>query len=105
MAEYAIVGFKEVKKVLRLLCPYLRLKKVLARRVLALIRSHPGKMTAEELVRLSKLVDQTASFNYSKKRTHTCETIKCFLEKANLFPVETESPQAMAVRLLRTAKR
>ena len=101
MAEYIIVGLNEVEKILRLLYPYLRLKKVLAKRVLMLIRSHPEKMTAEKLVRLSKLVDQTASFNYSKKRTNTCETIKAFLENANLFPVETESPRTVAMRLLR----
>ena len=98
MAEYTIVGLKEVEKVLRLLYPYLRLKKVLGKRVLALIQSHPEKMTAEEIVRLSKLVDQTASFNYSKKRTNTCETVKSFLQNANLFPVETESPQVAAMR-------
>ena len=98
MAEYTLVGLKEVEKVLRLLYPYLRLKKVLGKRVLALIQSHPEKMTAEEIVRLSKLVDQTASFNYSKKRTNTCETVKSFLQNANLFPVETESPQVAAMR-------
>ncbi len=91
MAEYTIVGLKEVERALRLLYPHLRLKKVLAKRVLKLIQSHPEKMTAKELVRLGKLVDQTASFNYSKKRTNTCETIKAFLQKANLVPVETEA--------------
>ena len=91
MAEYTIVGLKEVEKVLRLLYPYLRLKKVLAKRVLELIKAHPEKMTPGELVRLAELVDQTASFNYSKKRTNTCESIKTFLKTTNLFPVETDS--------------
>ena len=91
MAEYTIVGLWEVEKILRLLYPYLRLKKALARRVLKLIGKHPPRMTPSKLIRLSKLVDQTASFNYSKKRTNTSQTIQTFLEKANLFPVETDS--------------
>ena len=91
MAEYTIVGLKEVEKTLRLLYPYLRLKKVLARRVLKLIKVHPTKMTPRKIFRLSKLVDETASFNYSKKRSNTSKTIKVFLQNANLFPVETDS--------------
>ena len=90
MSEYTIVGFKEVEKVLTLLHPYLRLKKVLAKRVIDLIQAHPKRMSPEELIRISVLVDETANFNYSKKRINTCETIKTFLKDANLFPVETE---------------
>ena len=42
MAEYTIVGFKEVEAVLKLLEPYLRLKRVLAGKVLKLIQVHPS---------------------------------------------------------------
>ena len=91
MAEYTIVGLKEVKQVLQLLQPYLRLKKVLAGKVLTLIEEHPKKMSPKELLRISHLVDETATFTYSKKRTNTSATIKGFLEDANLFPVETEA--------------
>ena len=92
MSEYTIVGFKEVSEILEILRPYLRLKKTLANRMLELIRSHPGKrmMTPSELIRVSELVDETAKFTYSKKRTNTCDTIRAFLKDANLFPVETE---------------
>ncbi len=91
MAEYTIVGFKEVREVLQRLQPHLRLKKVLAGKVLDLIQSHPKKVTPEQLIRMSRLVDETASFNYSKKRTNTSETIKAFLKNINFFPVETEA--------------
>ena len=74
-----------------LLSPFLRLKKVLAQEVLKLIQGYPEKMTPKELVRLSKLVDKTAKFTYSKKRTNTAESVKIFLKEHNLFPVETES--------------
>ena len=90
MSEYTIVGFKEAEEVLTLLHPHLRLKKVLAKRVIDLILSHPKRMSAEALIRVSVLVDETATFTYSKKRVNTCETIKAFLKDANLFPVETE---------------
>ena len=90
MAEYTIVGLKEVKGVLKTLLPYLRLKKRLSELVINLIDEHPRRMTPEELVRLSRLVDETAKFTYSKKRTNTSETIRAYLRSANLIPVETE---------------
>jgi hypothetical protein len=91
MTEYTIVGLKEVREVLLLLSPFLRLKKVLAQEVLKLIKTYPDKMTPKELLRLSILVDKTATFTYSKKRTNTSESVKTFLKEHNLFPVETES--------------
>ncbi len=91
MTEYTIVGLKEVKAVLLLLHPFLRLKKVLAQEVLKLIDTYPDEMTPRELVRMSELVDKTAKFNYSKKRTNTVETVKTFLKEHNLFPVETRA--------------
>lgn len=83
MSEYTIVGLREVKYVLTLLYPFLRLKKVLARDVLALIKQHPEqrKMTVSKLIRLSKLVDKTATFNYSKKRTNTSVEVIAFLRQ------------------------
>jgi len=44
MTEYTIVGLKEVKEVLTLLYPFLRLKKVLAQEVLKLIQNYPEKI-------------------------------------------------------------
>lgn len=92
MTEYAIVGLREVEYTLTLLYPFLRLKKTLAREVLTLIERHPGsrKMTASKLASLSKLVDKTAIFNYSKKRTITSDKVIDFLrEQSRDFPVET----------------
>ncbi len=98
MAEYTIVGLKQVEKILRQLHPYLRLKKVLAKKVLRLIQVHPEKMTPGKLLKLSELVDETAKFNYSKKRTNTRLTIKTFLTNTNQIPVETDSPKVEAMR-------
>lgn len=94
MSEYTIVGLREVEFVLKLLYPFLRLKKALAKDVMNLICIHPSqrKMSVQQLVRLSKLVDKTALFNYSKKRTNTsAEVIAYLIEKELYVPVETES--------------
>jgi hypothetical protein len=81
MSEYTVVGLREVEYVLTLLYPFLRLKKDLTRDVLNLIKQHPAqrKMTVSKLISLSSLVDRTASFNYSKKRTITSDTVIEFL--------------------------
>lgn len=92
MCEYTIVGLREVEYVLTLLYSFLRLKKALARDVLSLIKLHPEqrKMTASQLVSLSKLVDKTAHFNYSKKRTITSVVVINFLRSKGVnVPVET----------------
>ena len=97
MSEYTIVGFREVEFVLKLLYPFLHLKKALARDVLDLIKRHPPqrKMTVQELISLSELVDKTALFNYSKKRTNTSAQVIAFLSQQGLYvPVETESAVA-----------
>lgn len=89
MTEYTIVGLKEVREILKLLYKHLRLKKVLAARTVHLIDKCPKKMSPEELISLSRLVDETAKFTYSKKRTNTSATVINFLKNINLFPVET----------------
>ena len=101
MSEYTIVGLREVKHVLLLLYPFLRLKKELARDVLRLIKQHPEqrKMTASRLTRLSVLVDKTAMFNYSKKRINRSAGVIAFLKEHNLLvPVETDLPLDQAER-------
>ena len=85
MTEYTIVGMEQVKNVLILLHPFLHLKKELARDVIKLIELHPSKtkMTQEKLVQLSYLVDKTALYNYSKKRTNVSSTVIAFLSESN----------------------
>jgi len=92
MSEYCLVGLAEVRFVLELLSPYLHLKQELALAVLGLIKNHPPqrKMTPQKLVELAKLVDESARFNYSKKRTRTSKDVVQFLQEKHLIsPVET----------------
>ena len=83
MTEYTIVGLREVELVLSLLYPFLHLKKELAKSVLRIIKIHPEqrKMTKSQLLKLSSLVDKTAKFNYSKKRTVTSAKVVTFLDR------------------------
>ena len=48
-------------------------------------------MTPEALIKLIKVVDKTARYNYSKKRTNTSKVVQLFLQKVNPIPVETEA--------------
>ncbi len=101
MSEYTIVGLREVEIVLKLLYPFLRLKKALTRDVLNIINIHPPqrKMTVNQLVNLSKLVDKTAAFNYSKKRTNTSAVVIKFLTEQDMYvPVETDPRLTIEVR-------
>lgn len=88
MSEYTIVGLSEVKEVLTLLYPFLHLKKDLAKTVLSIIDKHPPsrKMTASKLLTLSKLVDVSSTFNYTKKRTNSSKVVEIFLKARNLSP-------------------
>lgn len=88
MSEYTIVGLKEVEEVLKLLQPFLHLKKDLAKVVLSIIDKHPPsrKMTASKLIALSRLVDSSSTFNYTKKRTNSSKVVETFLKARNLSP-------------------
>ncbi len=82
MSEYTIVGIADVEKVLKLLLPYLRLKKPQAEIALKVISQMPGsgrKMTEEKLLTLAKEVDRFVDLNYSKKRVNTSEKLRAFL--------------------------
>lgn len=102
MTEYTIVGLKEVEHLLTLLYPFLRLKKDLARSVLKIIKNHPPsrKMTQVQLIKLSALVDKTARFNYSKKRTVTSAKVITFLDRKKIsVPVETDPKGEIAATI------
>lgn len=85
MSEYTIVGLKEVASVLKLFLPYLRLKKRLAHLLMRISRL-PQRPTPKELIRYAKLVDQSAGFNYSKKRTNRLETLLSFFKENHISP-------------------
>jgi len=95
VCEYTIVGIEPVFKILSLLKPYLRLKKLQAELAILVLSKMPGtgrKMEPKTLLNLSYEVDKFSDLNYSKRRTNTSIKVKEFLKSHNLLnPVETES--------------
>ncbi len=79
MAEYTIVGAKEVEEILKRLVPHLRLKRKLAQLVIK-ISKISKKPSREELLKYAELVDLSAKYNYSKKRTNRKETIEKYFK-------------------------
>lgn len=91
MSEYAIVGKESVKKCLQLLYPYLRLKKVHARRVLQIISQLQKDQDPQAFVKLCEVVDTFQDLNDSKKRTLTSEVVRSYFLSLNLLPVPVET--------------
>ena len=75
VSDYTIVESKEVKKILQLLQPYVRLKKKQISLGLEILEKKDNIKTKQELLEICKLIDQFAELNYSKKRTLTYETV------------------------------
>ena len=87
MSEYTIVGVKPVSKILKLLYPYLRLKKEQARLTLHVLSKMPGsgkKFKPYLLLSLAKEVDKFADLNYSKRRTNTSIKVEEFFKSHNI---------------------
>ncbi|MFZ5365002.1 MAG: LAGLIDADG family homing endonuclease [Patescibacteria group bacterium] len=86
MTEYTIVGLKPVIEILKLLEPYIRLKRqhvFLAKQINSILS---GKFNLDKLLKASELVDQFAQLNYSKKRINTSESLKLYLRRHKLHP-------------------
>ena len=87
MAEYTIVGIEPVIKILKLLQPYVYLKKKhieVALKIYRLLGSK--KFNLVKFIQASSLVDQFGTLNYSRKRINTSKELKKFLGRHNLYP-------------------
>ena len=75
ISDYTIVDSKEVYKILKLLQPYVRLKKKQVELGIKIIEMLNNKKSNEDFLEICKLVDNFKQLNYSKKRTITYETV------------------------------
>ena len=75
ISDYTIVEPKEVKKLLKLLLPYVKLKKKHSELGLEIINRLETKKSNEDFLEICKLVDKFKDLNYSKKRTITYEVV------------------------------
>ena len=71
ISDYTIVETKNVKKILTLLRPYVRLKKKHVELGLEIIYKLENKTSDRDFLEICKLVDRFKELNYSKKRTIT----------------------------------
>ena len=81
MSEYTIVGITDVITVLKLLKPYIRLKRkhiIVAFKIAKLLPRYK-RLDDKLLLRVSQLVDSFGSLNYSKRRRNTTTELKAFL--------------------------
>ena len=85
MAEYTIVGIKSVAKILTKLRKHLRLKKKQSNLLLKIAKI-PLKPTPNQFIRFCKLVDESAKYNYSKKRKVTSREVMKFLQRRKIIP-------------------
>lgn len=87
MTEYTIVGLKPVIKILRLLKPYVYLKRrhiELSLKIYSLLDNK--KFDLVKFIRAAHLVDKFKDLNYSRRRTNTAKKLKNFLRQHNLYP-------------------
>ena len=75
MSDYTIVESKEVKRILLLLQPYVRLKKKQIELGLEILNKIDNKKSDEDFLEICKIVDKFKDLNYSKKRTITHEVV------------------------------
>ena len=75
MSDYTIVESKEVLKILRLLQPYVKLKKRQVELGLEILQKLENKKSNEDFLEICKLVDKFKELNYSKKRKITYEVV------------------------------
>ena len=86
MCEYTIVGLNPVISILRLLRPYVRLKKEHINLALRINKLVGKKTSLTKLVKAAELVDGFGYLNYSKKRTNTSAVLKFYLRQHKLYP-------------------
>lgn len=86
MSEYAIVSAGPVEQLLLALLPYLRLKKTLAKLILDIRKLKKEIKSPTDFIAVCRLVDQTQTLTYSKKRTITTDTVITFLKETNKLP-------------------
>jgi len=75
ISDYTIVESKEVRKILTLLKPYVRLKRKQVDLGLLILDRLENKKSDEDFLEICKLVDKFKELNYSKKRKITHETV------------------------------
>jgi intein-encoded DNA endonuclease-like protein len=84
MSDYTVVGSREVKEILSLLKPHVKLKKKQLELGLSILQQLEKSDSNWNFLAACRMVDKFKTLNYSKKRTITHESVKQIFA-----PVET----------------
>lgn len=87
VSDYVITEAKNVYDLLKLLQPFLRIKKKQASLVMKLIEQLPSsKDSVHKFIELCEIADHIASLNDSKSRANTTESVKAELKRLGILP-------------------
>jgi len=86
MCDYTVVGRDEVKKILLLLRPHVRLKKKHVELGLQILEKQENLETEKDFLEVCRLVDKFGEINYSKKRKQTMAVVKAHFANNSLPP-------------------
>ena len=76
VSDLTILGYGPIKKFLKALLPYIRMKKHLAKLVLEILDKRQEVKSKACFIEVCHLVDKTAAFTDSKNRKHTAFTVE-----------------------------
>ena len=89
--DYTVVDPRDVRRILELLGPYVRLKAEHVSLSLEILEEFPLDNDPAKLILVSRLVDRFQKLNYSKKRTGTSFVVIEHLQSHGFHaPVETD---------------
>ena len=91
ISDYTIVESGEVRRILELLRPHVRLKQEHVGLALEILAMLPLPNDPTQILAAARLVDRFQGINYSKKRTVTSKDVEMLLRsRGYLAPVETD---------------
>ena len=80
ISEYAITGKYAVAFIIKVLLPYLKIKKELGVLLLKIIEADLNVLSNEDFLKVCFLVDSTIKYTYGKKRKITADVVKQYFD-------------------------
>ena len=85
IVEYIIGDVESIKKTVKEILPYLKLKRKQGELMLKILKAKKKIKTAKDFLRLAKLIDKFQEINYSKKRTQNSKKVENTLKREKLL--------------------
>ena len=85
IVEYIIGSVENIEKLLKLILPYLRIKRKQAKLMLRVLNLKKSRKSVQNFVKMVELIDIFQELNYSKKRIQNFNKVKKTLQKEGLI--------------------